>query len=423
MTLQDRSDVLIVGAGHAGAQMAQALRQRNFPGTIRVLGAEHDLPYERPPLSKDYLAGDKPFDRMLIRPPSFWLDRKIDIRTRSRVVAVDPAAKTVKTAGGELYPYGTLIWATGGEARRLTCPGSNLAGIHVVRTNTDVDLLRAELGSAHRILIIGAGFIGLEVAAVLAKAGKQVTVLEAQDRVLARVTGPALSRFYETEHRNHGVDVRTNVKISALHGESGRVNAVELANGTRISADLVVVGIGIDPAVAPLKAAGAAGHGGVDVDALCRTSLRDVFAIGDCAARENPYVNNRRIRVESVQNANDQAIIVAKLLTGTEDPAIAVPTFWSNQYDLKLQTVGISDGHDNFVIRGSMSDRSFSVIYYSNSKIIALDCINSMRDYVQGRQLIQSGSTSIDPAKVADTSVQLKDMAHNSQHPPCHGTA
>lgn len=414
MIVQHESDVLIVGAGHGGAQMAQALRQRQFAGTIQVLGAEHDLPYERPPLSKDYLAGDKPFERMLIRPSSFWQDRNVDIRTRTRVVAIDPIAKVATATNGELYSYGTLVWATGGGARRLSCPGSNLAGIHVVRTNTDVDLLRAELGTARRVAIIGAGFIGLEVAAVLAKAGKHVTVLEAQDRVLARVTGPTLSRFYEEEHRSHGVDVQTKVSISALRGESGRVSAVELVDGTLVPADLVVVGIGIDPAIAPLTAAGATGNSGVDVDAFCRTSLPDIFAIGDCAARQNPYAGCRRIRVESVQNANDQAVIVAKLLTGVKDPAIAAPTFWSNQYDLKLQTVGISDGYDNCVVRGSMQDRSFSVIYYSNSRIIALDCVNAIRDYVQGRQIIQSGATNIDPARAADMSVQLKDIAPTS---------
>jgi 3-phenylpropionate/trans-cinnamate dioxygenase ferredoxin reductase subunit len=318
-------DVLIVGAGHGGAQAAIALRQRKFEGTIALLGDEPELPYERPPLSKEYLAGDKPFERLLIRPAAFWVDRDITLLPGRLVVSVDAAAHQVSTADGSTIGYRTLIWATGGTPRRLTCAGHDLSGVHGVRTRADVDRMIAELPAVTHAIVIGGGYIGLEAAAVLTKLGKPVTVLEAAPRVLARVAGEPLSHFYEAEHRAHGVDLRTGVTVDSIVGENGAASGVRLADGTVLPGNLVIVGIGIIPAVAPLLAAGADGGNGVNVDALCRTSLPDIFAIGDCAAHPNPYADGAVIRLESVQNANDQATTVAKLLTGEETPYDAVP--------------------------------------------------------------------------------------------------
>ncbi len=397
-------DVLIVGAGHGGAQAAIALRQRKFEGTIALLGDEPELPYERPPLSKEYLAGDKPFERLLIRPAAFWVDRDITLLPGRLVVSVDAAAHQVSTADGSTIGYRTLIWATGGTPRRLTCAGHDLSGVHGVRTRADVDRMIAELPA-----VTGGGYIGLEAAAVLTKLGKPVTVLEAAPRVLARVAGEPLSHFYEAEHRAHGVDLRTGVTVDSIVGENGAASGVRLADGTVLPGNLVIVGIGIIPAVAPLLAAGADGGNGVNVDALCRTSLPDIFAIGDCAAHPNPYADGAVIRLESVQNANDQATTVAKLLTGEETPYDAVPWFWSNQYDLKLQTVGLSIGHDAVVLRGDVAARSFSVIYLKHGHVIALDCVNATRDYVQGRTLVVARAV-VDPARLADAAVPLKEL-------------
>ncbi|RJF90900.1 NAD(P)/FAD-dependent oxidoreductase [Sphingomonas cavernae] len=403
-------DVLIVGAGHGGAQVAVALRQHGFEGTVAIVGDEPEIPYERPPLSKDYLAGEKAFERILIRPATFWSERKVDMLTGKRVAEVDPAARTVTLAGGESIGYGKLVWATGGSPRMLACEGTDLKGIHVVRTKADADAMIAALDSTTDVVVVGGGYIGLEAAAVLAKLGKRVTVLEALPRVLARVAGEPLSRFYEAEHRAHGVEVRLDASMAGFEGEGGEVSGVRMEDGEVIPAQMVIVGIGIIPAVGPLLAAGAAGGNGVDVDPFCQTSLPDIYAIGDCAAHVNDFCDGERIRLESVQNANDQANTVAKAILGDPQPYHAVPWFWSNQYDLRLQTVGLSTGHDDVVLRGDPAARSFSVIYLKKGRVIALDCVNATKDYVQGRKLVTE-RLSPDKAKLADASVPLKELA------------
>lgn len=405
--MTDRADVVIVGAGHAGAACAIALRQNGFAGSIRVIGDEPELPYERPPLSKEYLAGDKSFDRLLIRPESFWVEREIVFDRGVRVTAVDPQAHSV-TANGATIGYGTLVWATGGTPRRLACPGHDLAGVHSVRTRADIDRIMAELPGVARVAVIGGGYIGLEAAAVLAKLGKQVVLLEALDRVLARVAGPELSGFFEDEHRAHGVDLRLGARVDHLAG-GDRVTGVVLADGETVPADLVIVGIGIDPAVGPLVDAGAAGGNGVLVDGQCRTSLPDIFAIGDCALHANRFADDTQIRLESVQNASDQATVAAKAILGGDASYDAVPWFWSNQYDLKLQTVGLLLGHDATVVRGDPAARSFSVVYLNAGRVVALDCVNAIKDYVQGRKLVIDGATP-DLARLADASVPLKEL-------------
>ena len=403
-----QAGVVIVGAGHGGAGCAIALRQGGYGGAIRVIGAEADLPYERPPLSKDYLSGDKPFERLLIRPPSFWAERDIAFVPSTRITRVDADAHRIWSDQGEAFDYGTLVWATGGDARRLSCAGGDLAGVHSVRTRADVDAMMAELADVRRVAIIGGGYIGLEAAAVLAKLGREVVLIEALDRVLARVAGPVLSHFFEAEHRAHGVDVRLGVGVDCITGDT-RATGVRLVGGAEIAADMVIVGIGIVPAVEPLLAAGATGTNGVAVDGQCRTSLPDIFAIGDCALHINRYAGGSAIRLESVQNATDQAGIAAKTILGLDVHYDATPWFWSNQYDLKLQTVGLSAGHDEAILRGDPATRSFSVVYRKQGRVVALDCVNAVKDYVQGRKLVADGAI-VDATLLADPSVALKTL-------------
>jgi 3-phenylpropionate/trans-cinnamate dioxygenase ferredoxin reductase subunit len=384
------ADIVIVGTGHGGAQAAIALRQHGFEGSILMTGRDSEPPYERPPLSKDYLAGEKPFERMLIRPREFWAERQVGLMLETNVSKLDPVAKELTVSGGETVSYGTLIWAAGGDARRLSCPGAQLAGIHTVRDKADTDRLCAELAAgARRAVVVGGGYIGLEAAAVLRKLGCDVVLVEMLDRLLARVAGEDLSRFYEAEHRAHGVAVLLGAEVEAIEGEE-RVTGVRLTSGETIACDLVVAGIGIVPSVGPLIAAGAAGANGVEVDPFCRTSLPEIYAIGDCAAHANPYAGGAVIRLESVQNANDMAGTAAKAICGDPQPYDAVPWFWSNQYDLRLQTVGLSLGYDTTVLRGDPGERSFSVVYLKGGQVIALDCVNKTKDYVQGRKLIEA---------------------------------
>ena len=403
-----RYDVVIVGGGHGGAQTAIALRQRGFAGTLAIIGEEPELPYERPPLSKEYLAGSKPFERLLIRQPVFWAERDVAMLTGRRVVAIDPAARIVTTAAGEVIGYGELVWAAGGHPRRLTCAGHDLAGVHAVRSRADVDALAAELPEVRHVCVVGGGYIGLEAAAVLTALGRRVTMLEAQDRLLARVAGPALSRFFTAEHRARGVDLRLGATVDAITGANGRADGVRLADGTHLACDLVIVGIGIVPAIEPLLAAGAEGGNGVEVDAFCRTTLPHVHAIGDCALHANGFADECLIRLESVQNANDMGTTVAGALTGAPKPYSAVPWFWSNQFDLKLQTVGLSLGHDREIVRGDPASRSFSIVYLRGGRVAALDCVNAVRDYAQGKALLLRGD--LDPDRLADATRPLKEL-------------
>ena len=410
--MQDSYDIAIVGAGHAGAQAAICLRQMGFEGTIGLIGDESFPPYERPPLSKEYLAGDKPFERILLRPEAFWSERGIDLQLGKRVTAVDPDAHSLTLSGGAALGYGKLVWATGGTPRMLDCQGSNARNVFAVRTRADVDKVMARMDATTSVAIIGGGYIGLEAAAVMRKLGKQVTLIEALDRVLSRVAGPALSAFFEEEHRAHGVDLRTGYTVDHIEtDESGHAVAVQCGNGERVAADMIIVGIGIIAQTGPLMTAGAAGGNGVDVDEYCRTSLPDIYAIGDCAAHANPFANDRVIRLESVQNANDQAKVAASHIMGEAQAYHAIPWFWSNQYDLRLQTVGLSVDYDRELVRGDPASRSFSVIYLRAGKVIALDCVNATKDYVQGRKAIVDG-IPLDLEQLADASVPIKEVEH-----------
>lgn len=407
--VRKRFDVAIVGAGHAGAQAASLLRQRGFAGTMGLFGDEPELPYERPPLSKDYLAGEKPFERLLLRAEDFWRNHDISLLSGTRIDRVDVQARLLCADSGERFGYGNLIWAAGGSPRRLTCPGHELAGIHYVRTRHDVDQLRSELDRTRRVVVIGGGYIGLETAAVLQQLGRSVTLLEVENRVLARVAGESLSRFYEAEHRARGVDVRLSTRVESIIGEAGRVTGVALADGTLLPAEMVVIGIGIEPSVAPLTEAGVRiAAGGVLVDEYCRSSAANIFAIGDCAAHRNSHSTlDGPIRLESVQNANDQARVVADSLMGKPQPYTALPWFWSDQYELKLQTVGLSAGHDQAVVRGDPTNRSFSVVYLQQGRVLAVDSVNLARDFVQAKALVQARAV-VDAEALADVSISLR---------------
>lgn len=405
------ADVVIVGTGHGGAQAAIALRQQGHEDTILMLGRDNEPPYERPPLSKEYLAGDKPFERIMIRPPQFWADKNIDLQLQSAVAEVDPMAHEVVLTSGERIGYRKLIWAGGGDPRRLSCPGGNFKNVHSVRNKRDVDAIMAELESgAKKVAVVGGGYIGLEAAAVLRKLGCEVTLIEALPRVLARVAGEDLSTFYQDEHRRQGVEILLETGVEALEGEDRLATSVTLTNGESVACDMVIVGIGIVPSVAPLIAAGAAGSNGVDVDVFCRTTLDDIYAIGDCAAHANPFAGQAIIRLESVQNANDMANTVARAIMGDKQPYHALPWFWSNQYDLRLQTAGLSLDFDATVLRGDPEDRKFTVVYLKEGRPIAFDCVNNTKDYVQGRKLIESGVEAVDLDALADPEIPLKSL-------------
>jgi 3-phenylpropionate/trans-cinnamate dioxygenase ferredoxin reductase component len=403
-------DILIVGGGHAGAQLAISLRQTGFAGTITIVNRENSLPYERPPLSKEYLAKERSFERMHIRPAKYWQDKEIHVATGCEVVSVDPQAKVAKLSDGRELSYGKLVWACGGDPRKLACEGADLRGIHAIRTAHDIDAIDVALGdTAKRIGIVGGGYTGLEAAASLRKLGHKVVLLEALPRVLARVAGEQISNFYAQEHIRHRVDLRLDCGVHSFEGVEGHVTHICLADGERLACDLAIIGIGIVPEIGALVDAGAEHGNGVKIDRFCRTSLPDIYAIGDCAEHSNPYADGAAIRLESVQNAHDMAATVAKHIRGIDEPYNALPWFWSNQYDLKLQTAGLSIGHDEAVLRGNPSDFKFSVVYLKKSVVIAIDCVNCAKDFVQGRRIIEA-RLSARGQDLADASRPLKDF-------------
>ena len=407
---QAHYEVVIVGTGHGGAQAAIALRQNGFTGSIAMIGTDPHPPYERPPLSKDYLAGDRPFERILIRPRSFWKSKAIELLLGAEVIAVDPVTRYVNLRDGRAIGYGKLIWSAGGAPRRLSCPGGELAGVHAVRDRADVDRIMAELeGGARRVVVIGGGYVGLEAAAVLNKRNCEITLLEALDRVLARVAGKDISRFFEAEHRARGVDVRLGAAVASLKGARGAVTAVRLADDEELACDIVIVGIGISPTVEPLALAGAAVSDGVEVDEYCRTTLPHIYAIGDCAAHVSAFADGAMIRLECVQNANDMGRVVAKWICGQAEPYRATPWFWSDQYDCRVQTIGLSTGGDTSVLRGDPSTRSFSVVHLKGGRVVALDCVNAVKDYVHGRKLVEA-SARVRPELLADSATPLMNL-------------
>ena len=398
--------VAIIGAGQAAAQLIDSLRRRGHAGAITLVGDE-GFPYQRPPLSKKYLAGELGLDRLQLRQPSYFDEQRVELRLGRRATAIDRHAKQVQLVGGATLDYEHLIIATGSHPRRLKMPGADLAGVHYLRSLSDADHLRTEVHVGQRAVIIGGGYIGLEVAATLRQLGLEVTVLEMADRVMNRVVAEPVSRYYEREHASHGVKIELDVGVLALQGDTnGRVCAVETNRGA-IAANLVVVGIGVLPTDELAQNAGLACDNGIVVDEYCRTSDQAIFAIGDCSNHPSAHYG-RRVRLESVDNAFEQANTVATNITGTPTKHDRVPWFWSDQYHHKLLIVGLADGHDQAILRGDQANHSFSVCYLRDGEFIAIDTVNMAKDQMAARKLIASRMRP-DPNKLADISIALKD--------------
>lgn len=402
--------IVIAGAGHAAGQLIATLRQKKYPGKIVLVGEESWLPYQRPPLSKKFLAGELEAERLYVKPASFYDDPAIDVRLNTRVESIDRAERSVRTSDADSIPYSDLVIATGSRVRKLTVPGCELAGIHYLRGIRDVAAIRAGLATARRLVIVGAGYIGLEVAAVAKRLGHHVTVLEMADRVMSRVVAPELSAVYERLHREQGVVLELNTGLEGFAGESGQVTGVMASTGETIPADLVVVGVGILPNIELAADAGLPVDDGIVVDERCATEDEHIFAIGDCTAHPS-RIYGGRLRLESVQNALEQAKVVASNLCGGDLVYDQVPWFWSDQYDVKLQIVGLSAGYDQTVARGNPADRSFSCVYLRDGRMIAIDSVNAPKDFMQAKALIASGARP-DPERLADPETPLKSLAN-----------
>jgi len=391
------TDIVVVGAGQAGAALAAKLRGLGATGRIILLGEEPVPPYQRPPLSKGYLTGEMDVDRLVLRADSFWDAQDIEVRTGCRVTGIDRDEKCVRM-GKETLPYDMLALTTGSVARRLP---TALGGVFAVRTLADVDAMKAEFAAGARVVIVGGGYVGLEAAAVAAQLGLQVTVLEAAPRILSRVASAETAAFFRALHRTHGVALLEGTALERLEGE-GRVTAAVLADGTRIPCDFVIAGIGITPAMALAEAAGLALDNGIAVDAQGRTSDPFIWAAGDCASFPH---QGGRLRLESVPHAIDHAETVAANMLGADQDYAAKPWFWSDQYDVKLQIAGLNAGHDRVVVR---HDGGTSFWYFAGDRLLAVDAANDARAYMVGKRLIEAGR-SPDPEAVR-TAQQVKDL-------------
>lgn len=397
-------DVVIVGAGQAGAAVAAKLRALGHDGGLTIIGDEPAPPYQRPPLSKAYLLGEMEAERLWLRAPEFWADQNITLRLGASVSALDTAAQTL-TCGGEQIRYDALVLATGSTPRRLPAAiGGDLAGVYTVRSLADVDAMRAEFQPGRRVVIVGGGYIGLEAAAVAAKLGLTATVLEMAPRILQRVASPETSAYFRALHAAHGVTIREGTGLERLLGE-GRVTGARLTGGEEIPADFVIVGVGITPNTAIAEAAGIALDNGIATDAQGRTSAPGVWAAGDCASF--PW-REGRIRLESVGNAIDQGEVVAANILGAAKDYIAAPWFWSDQYECKLQIAGLNTGYDRIVTRPGEGE-TVSYWYYQGERLLALDAMNDARAYMVGKRLIEMGK-SPDPAAIADPATNLKAL-------------
>lgn len=399
--------VVIAGAGHSAGQVVATLRQKNFDGNICLIGEEAYLPYQRPPLSKKYLAGELPAERLHFKADSFYDAPNIDVHLNTAIDRIEPVNRLVRSEEGAEFTYDKLVLALGAHARQIDLPGAELPGVHYLRTIADVDNIRREIAPGRRLVIVGAGYIGLEVAAVGAQLGLDVTVVETLDRVMSRVVSAQISHFYQKEHAEHGVSIRLSTQIAGFRGDR-QVQAVDLADGTRIPADLVVVGIGVVPNTELAEQAGLEANDGIVVNEKCLTSDPDIYAVGDCTYHPNALLG-RHVRLESVHNALEQAKTAAANLCGEDQRYDQVPWFWSDQYDLKLQIAGLSQDYEQTIIRGDPSSRSFSCVYLREGRLIAVDAINRPKDFMQSKGLIASQAI-IDPDVLSDSKRELKDM-------------
>jgi 3-phenylpropionate/trans-cinnamate dioxygenase ferredoxin reductase subunit len=397
---------IVIGAGQAGVQAAQSMRQAGFEGEIIMFGEEAEPPYQRPPLSKAYLQGEIERERLSLRPLTFYAQHKIDLRRGVLIAAINRSANTVTTKTGEAHSYAKLLIATGAPPRRLACQGADLKGVHYLRTIADSDGLRPVLSVGGRIVIVGAGYIGLEVAASARKARLDVTVLEMADRVLARVAGKEISAFYENLHRTHGVELRLGAALDHFEGKE-KVEAAVLKSGEKIPCSVVLVGVGAAPGTALAEAADLRIANGVWTDEHAQTSDPDIYAAGDCASHPS-QIYERRLRLESVPNAIEQAKVAGVNMAGGNAVYDAVPWFWSDQYDVKLQTVGVSEGADETMLRGDPSAKKFSVWYFQRGRLFAVDAVNDPAAFATSKRLV--GKSGLDVKKLADPDTDLKSL-------------
>ncbi len=401
------NSIVVVGAGQAGVQAVDSLRREGYRGPLVLIGAEAAAPYQRPPLSKKYLAGELPAERLALRQPSFYSDQQIELILGNAALHLDRRAQRLILADGRELGYGQLLLCLGASARRLDCPGAQLAGVHYLRGIADADALGAALQARPRVVIVGGGYIGLETAASCRTLGCEVTVLEMGERLMGRVVAPVVSHFFAAEHTRQGIRIVCGKRIVRLTGTTA-VTGVECADGSHYPADLVIVGVGGQAVTGLAAAAGLACDDGILVDADCRTSDPLIFAAGDCCNFPGPAGQRRRL--ESVDNAFEQAKVAAQNLLGGDTRYARTPWFWSDQFDLKLLIVGLAAGHDTVVVRGSPADRSFSVCYLRDGVLIALEAVNQAKDYMAARKLIDAG-TRLDPQRLADPGVALGSAA------------
>jgi len=399
---------LIIGGGQAAAQAVQTLRQEKFSGSITIVGEEAYPPYQRPPLSKKYLAGELSVERLYLKPISHYKNKDVTMRLGEKVTALEPEKSRVVLENGQTITFSRLLLATGSHVRKLQIPGEDLDGIHYLHTIKDADAIAEGLKRGSQLVIVGAGYIGLEVAAVAIKRGVAVTVLEALDRVMARVVSPEISNFYLDYHQKRGVNILCNTAVTRFSGKN-KVERVETADGKHFPCDRVIVGIGVEPAVELAEAAGLACNNGILVDEFARTQHPDIFAAGDCTNHPN-HQTGARVRLESVHNAIEQAKTAASNMLGKPKRYEDVPWFWSDQYDLKLQIVGLSEGYDQVVIRGEPSQETFAAFYFRAGKIIAINAVNSPREFMLGKKLISQEKT-IAPKKLANQALNFMDLA------------
>lgn len=404
--------LVIVGAGQAAAQAVHTLRHGGYEGSIRLVGAEPHLPYQRPPLSKKYLAGELARERLALRPESYYRDRAVELELGVRVERLEPGARRLHLAGGRHLAYDRLLLATGSRARRLDLPGADLPGVHYLRTIDDVDAISADFAPGARLVLVGAGYIGLEVAAVAKRRGLDVTVLEGADRVMGRVVCPPVSDFYLRYHTEAGVEIRCRTAVAGFAGRN-RVEAVETSTGARQPCDLAIVGVGVQPNSELAAEAGLPCEDGILVDQYARTADARITAAGDCTNHPHPLLGYR-VRLESVQNAIEQAKAAASNLIGAPRPYDEVPWFWSDQYELKLQIAGLSRGYDEIAIRGRPDERSFAVFYLAGGRIIAVDAVNSPREFLFGRKLVAAGFEA-SREMLADPGTDLAELVKRTE--------
>lgn len=401
--------VVIVGAGQAGFQVAASLRLEGFDRSITLIGDEPGLPYQRPPLSKGFMTGKQAIEGIALRPSPFYEKQRVELLAGDKVIRIDRAGRTVTLASGRHIPYGKLVLAVGARNRTLPLPGTALDGVCYLRTDAEAVAIKDRLAQAGKVVVIGGGFIGLELAAAASSHGKSVHVLEAQPRLMARVISPVLSDFYRDLHRSHGVGISLGVVLCEIAGRDGKVSEVVLSDGSAYPADLVLIGIGVVPNTELASEAGLAVSNGIVVDEQLRTADENIYAIGDCGDHPNPYAGGR-VRIESVQNAVDQAKCIAAAIVGRPQNYQAVPWFWTDQFDINLQMVGLSGGYDSIVTRGEPESRKFSVFYFKQGRLVAIDSVNRPGDHLVGRKLIANG-TPLTPEQAADLSVDLKALA------------